>query len=61
MRGSAISDLREMVERVIQFVSDRGDQWERPGTPEHLLIENAKLMKGIADGLERNKIDMVLK
>lgn len=56
---TAVGDLRAMVERIVEFTAERGDAWEQPGTPEHLLVEAAALMRGLADGMERCKIDMV--
>ncbi len=57
---TAIGDLRAMVERCIDCAADQGDVWETPGTPESMLVEAAKLMKGLADAMERDKVDFVL-
>lgn len=57
---TAIGDLRAMVERCIDCAAEHGDVWETPGTPEHLLVEAAKLMKGLADSMEHMKVDFVL-
>jgi hypothetical protein len=57
---TAIGDLRAMVERCIDCAAEHGDAWETPGTPDHLLVEAAKLMQGLADAMERGKIDFEL-
>ena len=57
---TAIGDLRAMVERCIDCAAEHGDVWETPGTPESMLVEAAGLMKGLADAMERVKVDFVL-
>lgn len=57
---TAIGDLRAMIERCIHCAAEHGDTWETPETPEHLLVEAAKLMGGIADAMARTEIDFVL-
>ena len=57
---TAVGDLRAMVERCIDCATEHGDVWETPGTPEHLLVEAAALMRGLADAMERTKVDFVL-
>lgn len=57
---TAIGDLREMVERCVDCAAEHGDAWETPGTPEHLLVEAASLMRGLAEAMERVKVDFVL-
>lgn len=54
---TAIGDLRAMVERLVACAADHGDVWETPGTPEHLLVRAASLMKGLADAMERERVD----
>ncbi len=55
---SAIADLREIVERICQFVAARGVWPPEDGTPEKLLIEAAGLMSGVAKGMEAAGIDL---
>lgn len=45
---TAVGDLRAMVKRLIDCAAEHGDTWETPGTPESLLVEAARLMRGIA-------------
>lgn len=49
-----------MVDRLVNCAAERDDAWEKPGTPEHLMVEAAKLMRGLANAMEREKIDFVL-
>lgn len=52
MSANAIDEMRAMVDRITRFVGGRGAQWEQPGTPEHLLVQAASLLTGVANGLE---------
>lgn len=49
---SAVDELRAMVDRITAFVAARGSRWEDPNAPESLLLDAAKLMAGIANGLD---------
>lgn len=57
---TVVGDLRAMVERCIDCAAEHGDVWETPGTPESMLVEAAALMRGLADAMERTKVDFVL-
>lgn len=56
---SAADDMRAIADRIVKFVAARGDAWERPGTPEHLLIQAATLMTGVANGLDLSDIELI--
>lgn len=55
---SATEDMRVMAAKIVRFVAERGDTWEQPGTPEYLLVEAARLITGVANGMERAGIDL---
>lgn len=49
---TAVDDIRAMVDRIVAFVAERGNQWERSGSPDRLLLEAASLMSGVSDALD---------